>query len=120
MPRSSWYQKNKERALQYQREYEARNRERIRARRRAFEAVNRDLVRAAQRIRDRRRTRGDRRAYARQWWEHLKATNPALHAQKVKRANSVRAVAGLPPELHEMRLTLMEFRSALIKHGASA
>ena len=99
----AWYLRNREARLAYQRAWREKNREHARARDRAYRV----------RRGDNRRYR-DRKAYMREWWANLKATDPERHAAYMKRSNKTRAVAGLPPDVHEMRLVLYEFRRAVM------
>lgn len=55
----------------------------------------------------------DRAAYMRDWWAKLKAADPTRREAYSLRSNRRRAIASLPPDIHEMRLTLFEFRRAV-------
>jgi len=104
-----WYRRlspeARERKLQQHRDYYARHREKI-------------LAAASAKMKGRHPKRTHRRGvtyreYMRQWWANLKATDPVRYEHYMQRSNKRRAVAGLPEEIHEMRLTLFEFRSRI-------
>lgn len=103
----------------YMREWYAKNRESVLARQRAWYAANREQALETSRRNRKRDDRGyrDRREYQRQWWAKTKAANPDRHAHHITRSNRTRAIAGLPPEIHEMRQVLYEFRSSLLRAG---
>ena len=120
-----YYERNKERLKQLNgdrvtAEYRAKKGDaEWMAARRAYQRDWYQRNRASELVRAGAQKRGDRRAYMRQWWARTKAANPQRHAHYVTRSNKARAVAGLPPEIHEMRRVLYEFRSLLLRQGVS-
>jgi hypothetical protein len=112
-----WGQHHPERCAEARKIWCAQNKERIRRREQATRARRREAMPDV--FRERRRAnylkhRDNEIALAKQW---ISAHPDAV--REIQRRRTIRdAVAGLPPELHEMRLLLIDYRSAVRKMNA--